>query len=251
MKYLIVGASSGLGKELAYVIAAKCINLILISRDERDLKAIKSDLEYRYKISVEYYAIDVSSTDQTSNLLNLQLGAINDIDGILFPIGMMLPNDKITNSIVDSNKLIQANMGSVIYFISKFLPIFLKKNKGTIVGFGSVSQMMGREENAIYAASKRGLASIFESLSINTLFTNIKVQFYTIGYLDTNLSYGKKIFLPKGTVQELAKIVFKNLNKNFTNIYYPYWWFFIGQIFKIIPFLILKKVYGITLNNKE
>ena len=44
MNYLILGASSGLGKELAYILAKNSHNLIIISRDERDLKAIKSDL---------------------------------------------------------------------------------------------------------------------------------------------------------------------------------------------------------------
>ena len=43
MRYLILGASSGLGRELAYLLAKKNNNLVIISRDERDLKAIKQD----------------------------------------------------------------------------------------------------------------------------------------------------------------------------------------------------------------
>ena len=43
MNYLILGASSGLGKDLAYVFAKNLHNLILISRDDRDLAPIKSD----------------------------------------------------------------------------------------------------------------------------------------------------------------------------------------------------------------
>ena len=49
MNYLIVGASSGLGRDLAYALSKKTHNLILISRDIRDLVAIKSDLENRFK----------------------------------------------------------------------------------------------------------------------------------------------------------------------------------------------------------
>ena len=40
MSYLILGASSGLGRELAYVLAKNSNDLIIISRDERDLRAI-------------------------------------------------------------------------------------------------------------------------------------------------------------------------------------------------------------------
>ena len=49
MSYLILGASSGLGRELANVLAKNANNLIIISRDERDLKTIKSDLTWVHK----------------------------------------------------------------------------------------------------------------------------------------------------------------------------------------------------------
>ena len=53
MKYLIIGASSGLGRELAYEYAKNKHDLVLISRDLRDLTAIKSDLEKKSEIKVE------------------------------------------------------------------------------------------------------------------------------------------------------------------------------------------------------
>ena len=52
MSYLILGASSGLGKELVYVLAKNLNDLIIISRDEKDLSAIKSDLQAKFKINV-------------------------------------------------------------------------------------------------------------------------------------------------------------------------------------------------------
>ena len=45
MNYLIVGASSGLGRDLAYTLSENLHDLVLISRDKRDLDAMKSDLE--------------------------------------------------------------------------------------------------------------------------------------------------------------------------------------------------------------
>ena len=63
MKYLIIGASSGLGRELANKFAEKKKNLVLVSRDERDLKALKTDLELKHSVSVEYLALDFSSIE--------------------------------------------------------------------------------------------------------------------------------------------------------------------------------------------
>ncbi len=71
MSYLILGASSGLGRELANILAKYTNDLIIISRDERDLKTIKSDLETKFKITVKYFVLDVSSFDETKKFLNL------------------------------------------------------------------------------------------------------------------------------------------------------------------------------------
>ena len=243
MSYLILGASSGLGRELAYILAKNSNDLIIISRDERDLKAVKSDLEIKFKIIVKYFVVDASSFDEVKKFLDSNLNLLNEIQGILFPIGMMEANDEILNDMSVSNSLIQANMGAVIYFLSKIFPIFMQKNEGVIVGFGSVSSTIGRNVNTIYAASKRGLESLFESLAIMVLPSKLKIQFYTIGYLDTTLSYGKKLLLPKGSTKKLAKIVYKNLSKNYRKIYYPSWWAIIVIIIKVLPFTLIRFIH--------
>ena len=245
MSYLILGASSGLGRELANVLAKNANDLIIISRDERDLKAIKFDLEIKFKIIVKYFVLDASSFSDVKVFLELNLNLLEELEGIMFPIGMIEAKDEILNDISTSNRLIQANMGSISYFLSKVLPVFLKKNKGVIVGFGSVSSAIGREVNTVYAASKRGLESLFESLALTTASSKIKIQFYTIGYLDSNLAYGRKLLLPKGSVKKLASKVRKNLKKNYKKSYFPSWWFFIVIIIKLLPFSFIRSIYKI------
>ena len=248
MSYLILGASSGLGRELANILAKNSNNLIIISRDERDLKTIKSDLETRFKIAVKYFVLDASSFEEVKFFLQSNMNLLNEIQGIMFPIGMVDAEDKISNDMSISNSLIQANIGSVAYFLSKIFPIFLKRNRGVIVGFGSVSSAVGREVNTVYAASKRGLDSLFESLALASSASKVKIQYYTIGYLDSNLAYGRKLLLPKGSVKNLAKIVHKNLKKNYKKIYYPSWWIVIVGMIKILPLSFLKTIYKFLKN---
>ena len=98
MSYLILGASSGLGRELAYILAKNSNDLIIISRDERDLKAIKSDLEIKFKITVKYFVVDASSFDETKKFLYSNLNLLTEIQGILFPLGMMEAKEEILNN---------------------------------------------------------------------------------------------------------------------------------------------------------
>jgi len=248
MSYLILGASSGLGRELAYVLAKNLNNLILISRDEKDLRALKADLETKFKIEVNYFPVDVSSVNETKKFIDSNPNLFVETKGVMFPIGMIAENDNISNNVSAINSLIQANLGATAYFLSIIFPIFKKRNSGVIVGFGSVSSSLGRDVNTIYASSKRGLESLFESLSIEALHTQLNIQFYTIGYLNTNLSYGKKTILPKGSSKKLAQIVYKNLNKKYKKIYYPYWWSIIVLMIKILPFYVIRFIYKFNKN---
>ena len=65
---------------------------------------------------------------------------------------------------------------------------------------------------------------------------NINIQFYTLGYLDTNLAFGKDPFGLKGSTFKLANIVFKNLNVNFKRLITLIFWSVISFIFKNYPF---------------
>ncbi len=242
MNYLIVGASSGLGRDLAYIFAKNSHNLILISRDERDTLALKTDIENKFNSKVSIDVVDCSSSEKVKTYIKSNFANLKDIDGVLFPIGMIFDDDTIQNDISKTNDLIQANYGVVAHFVSEMSKIFKQKNNGTIVGFGSVSAYLGRDLNTTYAASKRALDSFFESLAFGNIKTNIKVQFYVLGYLDSNLTFGRKLFLPKGSTEKLAKIVYKNINKKYKKVYFPYWWAAISYTLLILPFFIIRNL---------
>lgn len=241
MKYLIVGASSGLGRELAYKFARENKNLIIISRDERDLVAIKSDLEIKYNITVNYINLDFSSIDEINNKLLSQEQLLKDLQGMLFPVGLMFDQDDAKLDSKKIEKLIYTNFVSITYCIQKLSKYFEGKNNPSIIGFGSVSGLLGRGINTTYAGSKRALESYFESLSFDKNFKETNIQFYILGYLDTNLSFGKDLKLPKGSISKLSDIVFKNINISFKKTVYPYYWNFISFVLKILPFYLIHK----------
>jgi len=244
MNYLIVGASSGLGRDLAYTLSKYAHNLTLVSRDIRDLTAMKSDIESLFQTKVNTYSVDLASKTSVATFLNNKEIEFSLLDGVLFPIGMMSDKDFITGLNDSAEQINNANFLSIVKFVEKITPFFKKRNNGLIIGFSSVASSLGRKKNIIYSASKRALNSYFESLLATFKSSNINVQFYVLGYLDTNLSFDEKLILPKASTKQLAFEVFKNIKKNNIKKFYPKWWGLISYCISLIPFFAIKKLFN-------
>lgn len=240
MNYLIIGASSGLGRQLAFKFAENKNNLVICSRDKRDLDALKSDLENKFSVEVRTLETDLTSEENIRASILSDDKFLESLDGILFPVGLMHENDNVDLNFEKINNITRANFISIAHIISSYLR--LRKNS-TIIGFGSVSGYLGRDLNTYYAASKRALESFFESIGVKNKKNETKIQFYILGYLETNLSFGKNLHLPKGSTKKLSEIVYKNRNLKFKKIYFPKWWFIIIFFLKIIPFSILLMLF--------
>ena len=114
MSFLIVGSSSGLGRELAYTFARNKKNLFLVSRDKRDLLPIKSDIEQKFSSKVEILELDFTSIKEIEQKLLSKKEIIDDLQGALFPIGLMFEEDDINLNIENATKLINAkNMATI------------------------------------------------------------------------------------------------------------------------------------------
>ena len=87
-------------------------------------------------------------------------------------------------------KLVLSNFISISYTIQN-VKKFLQERKYIANRFWFSFGLIGRGVNTFYAASKRGLESYFESLGLDKDYRKINIQFYILGYLDTNLSFGK------------------------------------------------------------
>ena len=128
MKYLIIGASSGLGREVAYSFAKNNHDLILVARDDRDLLPIKSDLENKFGVNVLTISLDFSSIQAIETKILMDEKITKNISGVLFPVGFMFEKDDKYLEEYKINKLIYTNYISVCFLISKLFENLSKKN---------------------------------------------------------------------------------------------------------------------------
>lgn len=233
MSWVVAGASSGVGRALAEELARRGEALMLVSSDARDLEALAQDLRTRHRVDVQTIAGDLRST---------RLEIAQQIDGVLFPIGAVDEDDDCLLDPARANALIDANFRSVVSVVTELLPRMLASRRGVIAGFGSIAAIRGRSRNAVYAASKRALESYFESLRHRCDPEGIRVQFYILGYVDTQLSFGRKLLLPKAKPEAVARAVADGLQNGSGVRYLPKFWRLVAAIVRIVPWPIYRRL---------
>lgn len=242
MNCVVVGASAGLGRALAEELAGRGNNLLLTASSEDDLKALATHLRIKYDTQVDYLPLDFSQTESSAHSLYERAAKLGEIDTVLFPIGLSRDDDTGSLDPAASLSLLNVNLASSIAVSSLFLADFLKRNKGSLVYFGSVAAERGRGSNIVYAAAKRGLNSYVESLRHLTGSSKLNIKLYQVGFMETSLTVGKKLAFPAVKPAELAAYVVNNLNSGAAKVFYPGFWALVCLILNLVPWPIYKKM---------
>jgi len=240
--YLVVGGSSGLGRSLAERFASAGHSLALVSSDFRDTEAMASDLALRWGVAVAHVALDLAAPEPSLAALDDALVGLPPLAGLLLPAGMNRAADAPGQAPDAFAALTNANYSNICRIVDHYLPRLRLAPNGLIVGFGSIAATRGRTRNAAYSAAKRALQSYFESLRHSLAGSNIRVQFYVVGYLDTNLAFGQRTALPRASPQRLADCVYRRRNSDLGVLYYPAFWYPICMMLRALPWPIFRRL---------
>lgn len=219
---LIVGSTAGLGRALAEHFASKGWNLVITGRDDRDLHALASDLRLRAGVAIRPIALDLNQPGHSWSL-GATLEQCAPIQAVLLSAGAVDPEDEAVADEAVAEGLVRGNFLGLAEVVRQTLP-HLDAGGATIVGFGSIAACRGRSRNVYYGAAKRALAAYFEALRHTLRTRSVRVQYYVLGYLDTQLAAGHLLRFPKGDPKNLALLVTRSLHRDFGTRYFPFWW---------------------------
>ena len=241
MTSVVVGASAGLGRALAEALAAAGHDLVVVSSDVRDLEALASDLRIRYGVRVVVVPLDLGAELSGLGRLREAASELGGPDALLLPIGWTAAVDDATLGTDVAERLVRTNFLSVTAVVAALLPELRKKPRASVVGFGSVAATRGRGTNLFYAASKRALQTWFEGLRHACAGTPVAVCFYVLGYLDTNLAFGRHTMFPRADPSRLAARVVHDMGRGGI-LYYPPAWRLACAVLPLVPFFVFKRL---------
>ena len=183
---IITGASSGIGREVAYQLAGQGAWLALAARDADRLEQTAVECRRRGGRAIAVKT-DVAIESECRNLIERTAAEYGRLDTLINNAGisMWTPLDQLQDlSILDN--IMRVNYLGAAYLTYHALP-HLKQARGRLAAVSSLAGKYGVPTRSGYAASKHALAGFFDSLRIELLGTGVSVTLIYPGFVTSEI----------------------------------------------------------------
>jgi short-subunit dehydrogenase len=161
---LVTGASSGIGRELAQVLAREGHDLILVARREPELKALADDLASRFGAESTIITADLSLPDAARVVHDAVTAAGQLVDILVNNAGFGGHGRYVETSAVDEHRMLAVNVVALTELTKAFVPEMAARGRGRILNVASTAAFQPGPFMAIYYASKAYVLSFTAAL---------------------------------------------------------------------------------------
>ena len=183
---MITGGTSGIGEALAYQIAERGLNLILVARDKTKLLAKSEKIKKQFGVEIICIQADLSTNEGIDKVItetqNLKVGFL------VLSAGIENNGSFVKIDVQEEIKLIQLNITSTMLLTHHFSKIMIERKQGGILLISSLTAHIPSPYFANYAASKAYVLSFGVSLHAEFLSKGIEVSILSPGLTHTAMS---------------------------------------------------------------
>jgi ribitol 2-dehydrogenase len=168
---IVTGASSGIGRAVAYELAKHGVKLVLTARSKDRLVALADDLDSEVVI----VAADMTSPKDIRSIVEHAIAEFGRIDILLANAGIYISGDIIVGEPDAWDQLISTNVTGVFRLVHAVLPHLVSQRSGDILVTSSISGHQAVQWEPIYSASKHAIQSFVHGLRRQLLTSGIRV----------------------------------------------------------------------------
>ena len=237
---LILGATSDIGYAIARKFASQKYDVQLAARRTGSLQAFQSDLQIRYQVKCSIHSFDALKFETHKSFYE-SLSPKPDV--VVYVIGYMNDNEKVTADWQESLTTIQANYTGAASILNIIAADYSQKKAGTIVGISSVAGNRGRQSNYMYGSAKAGFTAYLSGLRNKLFKSNVHVLTVLPGFVYTKMT--EHLQLPKmltARPEEVAEAIYNGVKNKKNVIYVKWFWRWIMLTIGSIPEFMFKKM---------
>ncbi|PYQ10926.1 MAG: 3-oxoacyl-[acyl-carrier-protein] reductase [Acidobacteria bacterium] len=186
---LITGASRGIGREIARVMAEEGSDLVLVARASEDLE--KTRLEcVELGVRAESLPLDLGDPESLEKGIHEGIGRLGRVDYLVNNAGITRDGLLIRMKREDWERVLTVNLTAAFIVARAVVPSMIRARSGRIVNLSSVVGLMGNPGQTNYCASKAGLIGFTLSLAREVARRNITVNAVAPGFIETSMTQG-------------------------------------------------------------
>ena len=178
---LVTGASSGIGKAFAELLAEKGYGLILTARRRERLDALAAELGQRHGVATQVVVADLADPDAAATIVEALGGA--RVDLLVNNAGYGVPGSYTTVPWADHHAFMQVMVMAVCDLTYRLLPGMIERGWGRVINIASVAGMVPAPAgHTLYGASKAFLIRFSEALSAENASRGVNVTAVCPGF---------------------------------------------------------------------
>ena len=245
MNVVILGATRGMGRAVARLLAERGDAVCLLGRNRDALEASARDLQIRAGLSgpPPVAHCDLERPDSFSPALDAAAMALGRIDAVVVTAGRFATEDDLAAEDPDAARsLAIVNFANTVGFCEVARRRLLADGGGTLCVFSSVAGDRARAPLVTYGATKAGLAAYLEGLDHRHAREGLRVVCVKPGFVRTGMTAGLKPPPFAGDAEPVARRVVRAIDRGAPVVYAPAIWRLVMLVVRWLPRGIMRRV---------
>ena len=242
----VLGATKGMGRALARLMAERGDVLFLLGRDNEDLERSARDLEVRASAgsstTVGTALCDLERPHTFAPALDAAEEALNGLDAVVVTAGLFHPQDELEADAEKTLRLLDVDFSRTVAFCEEARKRLMKRGGGTLCVFSSVAGERGRKPVAIYGAAKAGLSRYLEALDHKFRSQGLVTVCVKPGFVKTSMTAGLDPPPFAGEPEAVARRVLEAIDRGWPEVYAPAIWRWIMVVIRLLPRFVMRRI---------
>jgi len=198
----ITGAGKGIGKAVAIALAKEGVNLILVSRTQKDVEQLADEAS---NLGVKALALsaDVSDINSINKVVEKALAEFKHIDILINSAGIASFGKFLELEPEAWERIIQVNLMGTYFTTRAIIPNMIERQTGDIINISSTAGLNGNALTSAYSASKFAVLGLTDSLMQEMRKHNIRVTALTPSTVATDMA--KDLNLTDGNPEKVMQ----------------------------------------------
>jgi decaprenylphospho-beta-D-erythro-pentofuranosid-2-ulose 2-reductase len=245
MKAVVLGATKGMGRAVARLLAARGDALHLLGRDVEELARSARDLEARAGRpagSIGCGACDLERPAEFGPSLAAAEAALGGLDCVVVTAGLFAGQEALEDDRELARRLLTVDFANTVVFCEEARQRLLARGGGTLCVFSSVAGERGRKPVVLYGAAKAGLTRYLEGLDHKFRARGLRTVCVKPGFVRTGMTEGLKPPPFAGEPEAVAARVVRAIDGGRPVVYAPGIWALIMLIIRFLPRFVMRRI---------